>query len=87
MHFIATTFFFVNLVCIICHTTQQKNKALVLARNNTKQFSWCFTYSTAQLWNKLSNEAVFAFQGVFNKLNDNLLEFHSTCITAVFPFV
>ena len=42
--------------------SQQNDKALVLARCNTNQFSRCFAYSTAQLWNSLPNEAVLAIK-------------------------
>ena len=44
------------------HTAQQNDKAFVLARYNTYQFSRCFTYSTIHLWNSLPNEAVLAIK-------------------------
>ena len=51
---------FAKPIRITWHTTQQKDKAFVLATYNTYQFSQCFTYSTTGLWNSLPNEAVLA---------------------------
>ena len=49
---------FAKPIRITQHTSQQKDKAFVLARCNTYQFSRCFTYSTIRLWNSLPNEVV-----------------------------
>ena len=51
---------FAKPIRITRHTTQQNDKAFVLAKYNTNQFSRCFTYSTTRLWNSLPNEAVLA---------------------------
>ena len=40
------------------HTAQQNNKAFVLTRHNTYQFSWCLTC----LLNSLPNEAILAIK-------------------------
>ena len=45
-------------ICSTWHTFQLNDKALVLARYNTYQFSWRFTCLTTCLWNNLPNEAV-----------------------------
>ena len=49
---------FAKPIRITRHTTQQNDKAFVLARYNTYQFSRCFTYSITRLWNILPNEVV-----------------------------
>ena len=41
-------------------TAQQNDKAFVLARYNTYQFSRCFTCFITHVWNNLSNEKVLA---------------------------
>ena len=51
---------FAKPIRITWHTTQQNDKAFVLAMYNTFQFSGYFTYSTTRFWNSLSNEAILA---------------------------
>ena len=51
---------FAKPICFTQHIVQQNNRAFVSIRYNTYQISWRFTYSIAQLWNGLPNEAVLA---------------------------
>ena len=49
---------FAKPICITWHIAKQNDRAFVVARYNTYQFSWCITYSITHLWNSLPNETV-----------------------------
>ena len=51
---------FTKSILFTLHIILQNDRALVLARYITYQFSLCFIYSTTQLWNSLPNETVLA---------------------------
>ena len=47
---------YAKLTRITRHTAQQNDKAFVMARYSTYQFSWRFTYFTTRLWSSIPNE-------------------------------
>ena len=56
---------------LICKTnsyystyTQQNDRAFVFARHKAYPFSWCFIYSTTNLWYSLHNEHILAVKQV-----------------------